>query len=118
MEQLLIALFTVVVGVLGCIGYFYISNMLLDAALPSKGPKAGHNITRANAIRPWLFMGPAILLLGIYLVYPVFNSLWLSVHDKSADEFVGMSNFTWMLGDAKFQESMYLYILCKHQKIL
>ncbi len=30
-------------------------------------------------IRPWLFLGPALLVLGLYLVYPVFASLWLQL---------------------------------------
>ena len=106
MEQALFALATIIVGVFGCVAYFYLSNMALDTVFPPRGPDAGRNINRASAIRPWLFLGPAIILLSLYLVYPVFNSIWLSFHDATGDEFVGFDNFAWMFGDEKFHESM------------
>ncbi len=106
MEQVLTALATIVVGVFGCVAYFYLSNIALDAIFPPRGPQAGKNINRASAIRPWLFLGPAIILLSLYLVYPVINSIWLSFHDASGDTFIGLDNYIWMIGDDKFQESM------------
>lgn len=106
MEQLLVAIFTMVVGVLACIAYFYFSNLVLDQVYPARGENAGRNINRANAIRPWLFLGPAIVLLGTYLVYPVINSVWLSLHDARGDTFIGGDNYAWMIQDAKFLESM------------
>ena len=53
MDQLVAATFTMVAGVFGCVAYFYLSNLILDTALPARGPRAGRNINRANAIRPW-----------------------------------------------------------------
>ncbi len=99
------AVATILVGVFGCVLYFYLSNQVLDAIFPGRGPNAGRNINTASAIRPWLFMGPAILLLSVYLVYPVFNSLWLSFHDATGDNFVGVDNYVWLFGDEKFLES-------------
>ena len=106
MEQVAFAIATIIVGVFGCVAYFYLTNIALDAIFPGHGPNAGRNINRALAIRPWLFLGPAILLLSVYLVYPVFNSVWLSFHDASGDEFVGIDNYVWLVGDQKFLESM------------
>lgn len=106
MQQILSASATIIVGVFGCVAYFYASNLLLDTLCPAKGPKAGENINRANAIRPWLFLGPALLFLGLYLVYPVFNSIWLSLHDSSGETFIGLNNYIWLFGDAKFLESV------------
>lgn len=106
MNQLLLAFSTIIVGVFGCVAYYYFTNMLLDRLLPAKGAKAGDNINKANTIRPWLFLGPAILLLSVYLLYPVFNSIWLSFHDASGEEFIGIANYTWLINDPKFQESM------------
>jgi alpha-glucoside transport system permease protein len=60
------ALITIIVGVGGCVGYFYLSNLFLDRILfPPRGPKAGRNINRANAVRPWLFLFPALFALGL-----------------------------------------------------
>ncbi|PZQ52583.1 MAG: alpha-glucoside ABC transporter permease [Rhodovulum sulfidophilum] len=109
MQQLIWALGTVVIGVAGCAAYFYVSNWILDALLPGRGPdpvRAGRNINRANLIRPWLFLAPALLALGVYLVYPVIESVWLSLHDRSGQNFVGASNYVWMLNDPTFRESM------------
>jgi len=106
LEQLLYAGATIVIGVFGCVAYFYFSNLALDLVFPPRGAHAGRNINTANLIRPWLFLGPAILLLGLYLVYPVFNSIWLSLHDAAGDTFIGLDNYQWLLGDAKFGESM------------
>jgi len=61
-------LLTIIFGVGGCVAYFYFSNQFLDKVLfPATGPKAGRNINRANMIRPWLFLMPALLALGLYL---------------------------------------------------
>jgi alpha-glucoside transport system permease protein len=106
MDQLFWAFFTVVAGVFGCVSYFFLSNLLLDRALPARGANAGRNINRAAAIRPWLFLFPAIALLGMYLVYPVVMSVWLSLHDSGGDTFVGAKNYVWLLEDNKFAESM------------
>jgi alpha-glucoside transport system permease protein len=105
-EQLMMAGSTIVVGVFGCVAYFFASNLILDRLLPAKGPNAGANINRANAVRPWLFLAPAVLLLGLYLVYPVFVSIWLSLHDSGGDNFVGFANYSWLFQDEKFRESM------------
>lgn len=106
MELLLLAVGTIAVGVLGCMAWFWGSNFVLDQLLPPRGPNAGDNIRRAGLIRPWLFLGPAILFLGVYLVYPVLNSIWLSLFNANSSEFVGPSNYSWLAQDPKFRESM------------
>lgn len=106
MEQLLYASATIVIGVVGAVSYFYLSNLALDAIFPPRGAHAGRNISRANMIRPWLFLGPALAILGLYLVYPAFSSLWLSLKDAPARSFVGLDNYTWLAQDPKFQESL------------
>lgn len=106
MEQFVMAAVTIVVGVLGCVGYFFLSNAALDSIYPARGPNAGTNITRANTIRPWLFLLPALILLGVYLVYPVIVSVIFSFMDARAETFVGFANYQWMVNDEKFRESM------------
>jgi alpha-glucoside transport system permease protein len=101
------ALMTIVIGVGGCVTYFWASNLFLDKVLyPPSGPNAGANITRANQIRPWLFLLPALVALGLYLAYPVFATLWLSFHDAAGQTWVGTANYSQMLGEPKFWESM------------
>ncbi len=108
MSPALLGLVTIVVGVGGCLGYFYLSNLFLDKILfPARGPNAGRNINRANMVRPWLFLGPAIVALGLYLGYPVFETLRLSLTDRSQDDaFVGLANYQQMFAEPKFWEAM------------
>lgn len=98
----------IVLGVSVCVGYFAISNILLDKVIfPRRGPHIGRNINRANMVRPWLFLFPAFFLLLLYLGYPVFETLRLSLTDRDAGgEFVGLENYQQMFGDSKFWEAL------------
>ncbi len=76
---------------------------------PARGPEAGRNITRANMIRPWLFLAPAIIALSLYLAYPVFATFWLSLHQQrgvQGAEFCGAGQLCQHDGEPKFWESM------------
>ncbi|PUB19254.1 carbohydrate ABC transporter permease [Yoonia sediminilitoris] len=108
MDAALLGLVTIVIGVGGCIAYFYLSNQFLDHVLfPAKGENAGRNINRANMVRPWLFLAPAMIALGLYLAYPVFATLWFSLTDRNQDgAFVGFANYRQMADDPKFWEAM------------
>ncbi|MBZ4022435.1 alpha-glucoside ABC transporter permease [Rhodobacter sp. TJ_12] len=106
MEQLMLAGGTILTGVFACVAWFWGANFVLDTVYPPRGAHAGRNILRANMIRPWLFIGPAILFLGVYLVYPVFKSTVMSFQDSDAQQFVGFANYEWLVSDAKFRESM------------
>ena len=108
MHPALQGLLTIFLGVGGCIAYFYFSNQFLDKVLyPAKGEHAGRNINRANMIRPWLFLFPAIVALGLYLAYPVFATLWYSLTDRDqGNAFVGLANYRQMFDDPKFWEAL------------
>jgi alpha-glucoside transport system permease protein len=108
MDPALMGLATVAVGLGGCLAYYRLSNTLLDQVLcPPRGPNAGRNINRANLIRPWLFLLPALAVLGLYLAYPVVETARLSVMGTSPGAgFVGLKNYKTMLGDPKFHEAL------------
>ena len=115
MHPAVLGLITIVIGVGGCVGYFYGANVFLDKVLfPASGPKAGRNINRANMIRPWIFLGPAILALGLYLAYPVVATFILSFQERlpgNARAFVGLENYTKMFAEPKFAEAMFNNVL-------
>jgi len=109
MNPALQGLITIIVGVGGCIGYFYFSNQFLDRVLfPPRGPNAGRNINRANAIRPWLFLFPAIAALGLYLAYPVVETMRLSLTERvpGGYEWAGLDNYQQMFAEDKFWEAV------------
>jgi alpha-glucoside transport system permease protein len=108
MHPALQGLLTIVIGVGGCVGYFYLSNLLLDKVIfPARGPNIGRNINRANMIRPWLFLFPALFALGLYLAYPVVETLRLSLTDRDrGGAFVGLDNYAQMMSEPKFWEAL------------
>ncbi len=111
MHPAILGLITIVIGVGGCIGYFYGANLFLDKVLfPAKGPNMGRNINRREMIRPWVFLGPAIVALGLYLAYPVVATLILSFQDgrsgPTRGDWVGMENYSKMIAEPKFWEAM------------
>lgn len=107
MSPILQGFVTILIGVGGCVGYFWLSNLVLDRVIfPARGPDPGRNITRANAVRPWLFLFPALAALGLYLVYPVVGSFWRSLFDRDGDEFIGLGNYLALSGDAGFRTAV------------
>ncbi len=108
MNPALQGLLTIVIGVGGCVAYYYFSNIFLDKVLfPPRGKDAGRNINRANMIRPWLFLAPALIALGLYLAYPVVETLRLSLTERvrgGGYEFVGLANYRQMVQEPKFWE--------------
>jgi alpha-glucoside transport system permease protein len=55
------------------------------------------------AVRPFIFAGPAMVLLAFYLVYPAVNTFMLSFQNSAGTEFVGFANYQRI-----FTESTYL----------
>ena len=107
------ALITIAIAVIACVGYFYASNLLLDKVIyPARGPNMGRNMNRANIVRPWLFLFPACFALSIYLIYPFFETLRLSLTERIGSAqgtqyvWVGFENYTRMFGEDKFYEAL------------
>jgi alpha-glucoside transport system permease protein len=90
MSDRLILAAVVVVGVpLALVGYI----TLVEALLGTLAPR------RRSAVRPWLWLAPALLFLLTFLVYPVFNTLYLSVLGRDSDRFVGLANYQYVFTD-------------------
>lgn len=112
MNPVLQGILTIIIGVGGCVGYFYASNLVLDKVIfPAKGPQAGHNINRANQIRPWLFLFPAMFALGLYLAYPVVGSFWRSLFDRSGENFIFFGNYASLSQDPTFRTAVFNNLL-------
>lgn len=108
MNPIIQGILTIIIGVGGCVGYFYFSNLVLDRFIfPAKGDNPGRNITRANQVRPWLFLFPAIFVLGLYLVYPVIGSFLRSLYNRAGDEFIGLGNYGTLFGSDEFRTAVF-----------
>ena len=46
-------------------------------------------------LRYLIFLGPALLLLLVGLIYPAIRTIVLSLMDKEGDNFVGLANYVW-----------------------
>jgi multiple sugar transport system permease protein len=69
---------------------------------------------------PWLFLAPALLATVLIVLFPVANSLWLSLHDvvlfrPRSRPFVGLGNYAKALADPVFWESLrhsFIWVIC------
>jgi len=55
-------------------------------------------------------MGPSLLILGVFVLWPILQSLWYSLHDwtvgASEQPWVGLANYTKLFGDPQFQRAL------------
>jgi alpha-glucoside transport system permease protein len=79
----------VVVGVGGVFLLYWAMNRAVDL-LPAR---------YREGVRPWVFVGPALVLLSVFLVYPVINTILLSFKDAQSQNFVGLDNFKFVFTD-------------------
>ena len=80
----------VVVGVpLALVGYLTVTEWVLR--------RFSYRI--GSAFRPWLWLGPALVLLAIFLVYPALNTLYLSLLNARSVSFVGPANYLYVFTD-------------------
>jgi len=72
------------------------------------------SLARANRLTPWLFLGPAAVIMAIALLYPLGYMVWGSFRawDPSQTigeaEFVGLRNYVTLWNDPNFRESLWV----------
>jgi ABC-type sugar transport system permease subunit len=58
---------------------------------------------------PFLFIAPFFVLFGVFMVYPILSSLWLSLHEwrgVGPMRYVGLDNYRFLMRDRIFWHSM------------
>lgn len=90
--------------------YFGISNWLNMGLARVTSPKSiGRQSTIIEAIQPWIFVGPALVLLLLFLLVPAFSTLSISFQESSGDWSVRNYAFLWdpdSLGYLQFRLAM------------
>ncbi len=81
--QVLSTLLAILVGVGGVAALYVVMDFLIGI-LPDKTQKR---------FRPWVFIGPLLIILTFYLVYPTLNTVYLSFLDASSEHYVGLENY-------------------------
>ncbi len=72
----------------------------LDQAQPGeKGPSPLRDWLVA-----WVWVGPAVVFVGVFLVWPVLNTIWLSFFNSESTSFVGLKNFIFIFTDHNMLE--------------
>jgi alpha-glucoside transport system permease protein len=86
----------VVVGAGGVFLLFWMMNQVVD--LLSERFR--------EMVRPYVFVGPALVILTVFLVYPVFNTIFLSLENSTSTEFVGLDNYKFVFTDVNMLRSI------------
>jgi alpha-glucoside transport system permease protein len=55
--------------------------------------------SRRATIRPWLWLGPALLLVAFFLIYPTLNTVYRSLADATSSHSVGLQNYLFVFSD-------------------
>ena len=79
----------IVVGVGGVFFLYWGMNRIVDM-FPAR---------YREGVRPYVFVGPALVILGVFLVYPVINTILISFKDAQSENFVGLDNFAFVFSD-------------------
>ena len=90
--------FYVLIGILVCILYFHLSNYIFDFFSKKD--------SKESSIRAFIFIAPAFIILLIYILYPVVETVRLSFFDKYGRDFVGISNYIWAIKDPEFKRGI------------
>ena len=93
---------TVLVGILVFVLFFHVSNFLLDHF----GKRSSKIFKLENSLRVIIFIAPAFIVLFVFIIYPVFETIRLSFYDKIGREFLGWSNYAWAIKDPDFRRSI------------
>jgi alpha-glucoside transport system permease protein len=119
---------SLVVPVLAIVGLYYAGTVVLDedanrvlvvvmAILIGVGGLFGHLLgmdrvvnrlpeRHREAVRPFAFVGPAVVLLAIFLLYPTINTIVLSFQDTRGESFVGFENYVKVFTDSSLLVSL------------
>ena len=57
-------------------------------------------------VRPWLWVGPALLLLAFYLIYPTLNTAYLSFLNADSTKGVGIENYWYVFTNHDMLDSL------------
>jgi alpha-glucoside transport system permease protein len=88
-NRLLVVGVAIVVGVGGVFLLYWAMNRVVDL-LPER---------YREGVRPYIFVGPALVILAVFLVYPVLNTIFTSFKDARGESFVGLDNFQFVFTD-------------------
>ena len=82
-NRLLVVFVALIIGVLGVFAMYYAMDWLVNH-LPER---------YRDHVLPFVFVGPALVVLSVFLVYPTIVTFKLSFQDRNGENFVGIDNY-------------------------
>lgn len=82
-NRMVIALVAIAVGVVGVFTVFWMMDRAVDW-LPASW---------REGVRPYVFIGPALVILAVFLIYPLINTTLLSFKDARGVDWAGLDNY-------------------------
>jgi alpha-glucoside transport system permease protein len=95
------ALIAIVGGVAGSLLLYWLMNKVVER-LPGKWEER---------LKPIVFIGPAVLVISLFLIYPAIRTFVLSFANSTSTEFVGIVNYTDLLSSPDFRSTMFNTVL-------
>jgi alpha-glucoside transport system permease protein len=92
MIKVLNAVLAIVAGVGGALLLYWLLNKFAER-LPGNWE---------DRVKPWVFVGPAVLVIGLFLIYPALRTLVLSFANEDSTAWVGFSNYADLLSSRDF----------------
>ncbi|WP_251151771.1 sugar ABC transporter permease [Cellulosimicrobium sp. Marseille-Q4280] len=78
-----------------------------SATTPTRPPRRRPGLGHRSALRPWLLLGPALVVLGVLLLWPLVRVVLLSLQDyglrqiaSGESNWIGLQNYADILGDS------------------
>ncbi len=99
--KVLTALLTVVAGIGAALALYWVLNKLAEL-MPPKWEQR---------VKPYFYILPAYLAVAVYLIYPAAQTVVASFQDASSTAFVGMDNFTRLLSNDGFRQTLFNTLL-------
>lgn len=93
--KLLTTIVAIIWGVGGVAALFFSANLLIEQF----GEQA------KSFLRPFVFVGPAVFMLGWFLFLPTLRTLYLSFFNNDSTQFVGLQNYIFAFTDRAMLES-------------
>ncbi len=88
-NKFIVAIVAMIVGV-GAVWALYLISDNLVSLLPEAA---------RESVRPFVFVGPALVILGVYLVYPAIRTAYLGFFSANSSTFVGLENYIFVFTD-------------------
>lgn len=95
-NRFLLVAVAIVVGVGGVMFLYWAMNRAVDW-LPERF---------REGVRPYVFVGPALVILSVFLVYPVINTIIISFGDRQGEGWVGLDNYEFVFTDDSMLRSI------------